>query len=210
MKTRHLAILLGVIAVGGMLAVFQYSRQGNPGPAPVPVPLYTDLGTHTYPVTTTSSRAQAYFDQGLRLYYAFNHAEAIRAFREAQRLDPKCAMCWWGEALAWGPNINLPMDSASGVAAHAALQAAVARRAGASRLEQSLIDALAVRYEAQPPADRAHLDQAYVTAMRDVALRFPDDHEVTVLGGESTLDVRPGDYWTTAGTTQPGMANALG
>ncbi len=209
MKTRHLAILLGVIAVGGMLAVFQYSRQGSPGPAAVPVPLYTDLGTHKYPVTTTNSRAQAYFDQGLRLYYAFNHAEAIRAFREAQRLDPKCAMCWWGEALAWGPNINLPMDSASGVAAHAALQGALARRADASRREQSLIDALAVRYEVRPPADRAHLDQAYATAMRDVALRFPDDHEVAVLHGESLLDVRPWDYWTGGGEPQPGIADAL-
>src|SRR5688572_12400283 len=147
MKTRHLAILLGVVAAGGMLAVFQYSRQGNPGLTAETVPLYTDLGTHAYPITTTNSKAQAYFDQGLRLYYAFNHAEAIRAFREAQRLDAKCAMCWWGEALAWGPNINLPMDSASGVAAHAALQGAHARRAGASLLEQSLIDALAVRYE---------------------------------------------------------------
>src|SRR5687768_871135 len=209
MKTRHLAILLGVIAVVVMLAIFQRSRQGNPGPTAVPVPLYTDLGAHTYPVTTTSSRAQAYFDQGLRLYYAFNHAEAIRAFREAQRLDPKCAMCWWGEALAWGPNINLPMDSASGVAAHAALQNALARRTGATPLEQSLIDALAVRYEAQPPADRAHLDQAYATAMRDVALRFPDDHEVTVLRGESLLDVRPWDYWTKGGEPQPGIADAL-
>src|SRR5688500_9397965 len=210
MKTRHLAFLLGVVAAGGMLAVFQHSRRGKPGTTILPVPLHTDLRTHAYPLTTTSSRAQAYFDQGLRMYYAFNHAEAIRAFREAQRLDAQCAMCWWGEALAWGPNINLPMDSASGVAAYAALQGALARRAGASPLEQSLIDALAVRYEEQPPADRANLDQAYATAMRDVALRFPDDQEVTVLGGESTLDVRPGDYWTTAGTTQPGMANALG
>jgi tetratricopeptide (TPR) repeat protein len=209
MKARHLAILLGVVAVAGMLAVFQYSRQGNRGPTAETVPLYTDLGTHTYPVTTTDSRAQAYFDQGLRLYYAFNHAEAIRAFHEAQRLDAKCAMCWWGEALAWGPNINLPMDSASGVAAHAALQGALARRTGASRREQSLIDALAVRYEAQPPADRAHLDQAYATAMRDVALRFPDDHEVTVLHGESLLDVRPWDYWTAGGEPQPGIADAL-
>lgn len=209
MRTRHLAILLGAVVVGGMLAVIQRSRQGKPGPSAVPVPLYTNLGTHAYRITTTNSRAQAYFDQGLRLYYAFNHAEAIRAFREAQRLDARCAMCWWGEALAWGPNINLPMDSASGIAAHAALQNALASRAGATRLEQSLIDALAVRYEAQPPADRAHLDQAYARAMGDVTLRFPDDHEVTVLHGESLLDVRPWDYWTAGGEPRSGLAEAL-
>jgi hypothetical protein len=81
------------------------------------VPLYADLGDHHYAITTDEPLAQQYFDQGLRLYYAFNHAEAVRAFREAQRLDPDCAMCWWGEGLAFGPNINLPMDSASGVAA---------------------------------------------------------------------------------------------
>jgi hypothetical protein len=87
------------------------------GAAQDAVPLYDDLGGYHYQVTTTVPLAQRYFDQGLRLYYAFNHAEAIRAFREAQRLDPQCAMCWWGEALSWGPNINLPMDDASGVAA---------------------------------------------------------------------------------------------
>ena len=96
---------------------------GAPGDS---VPLYTDLGDHHYAITTQSPSAQAYFDQGLRLYYAFNHAEAIRAFREAQRLDSTCAMCFWGEALALGPNINAPMDSAAAAPAHAAVQRALA------------------------------------------------------------------------------------
>ncbi len=173
------------------------------------VPLYDDLGDYHYAVSTSVPLAQEYFDQGLRLYYAFNHAEAIRAFREAQRLDPTCAMCWWGEAIAWGPNINLPMDSASGVAAHAALQGAVSLQRHASAKERALIDALATRYVAVPPADRAHLDQAYAEAMADVARRYSTDLEVATLYAESLMDLRPWDYWTAAGEPQPGIADAL-
>src|SRR5688572_8791252 len=125
------------------------------GDATSDVPLYTDLGDHHYAIGTSVPLAQQYFDQGLRLYYAFNHQEAIRAFREAQRLDPECAMCWWGEALAWGPNINLPMDSASGASAYAAAQGALAIRARADEREGALIDALAVRYEAVPSPARS-------------------------------------------------------
>jgi hypothetical protein len=145
------------------------------------VPLYTDLGDYHYEITTSAPLAQRYFDQGLRLYYAFNHAEAIRAFGEAQRLDPGCAMCWWGEAMAWGPNINLPMDSASGVAAYAATQRALAARGGASERERALIDAVATRYAAVPPADRSHLDQAYSEAMAAVDRRYPTDAQAGTL-----------------------------
>src|SRR5215203_3595303 len=87
-------------------------------------PLFGDLGSHHKKITTTSERAQRYFDQGLTLIYAFNHAEAIRSFREAARLDPACAMAWWGVALAYGPNINKPMDSADAPKAWEALSKA--------------------------------------------------------------------------------------
>ena len=173
------------------------------------VPLYADLGDYHYAIRTSEPLAQQYFDQGLRLYYAFNHQEAVRAFREAQRLDPECAMCWWGEALAWGPNINLPMDSASGVAAYAAMEGALARRGSAAEHEQVLIDALATRYEAVPPTDRGHLDRAYAEAMAVAAALYPDDHQVAVLYAESSMDLRPWDYWTTDGQPQEGMAEAL-
>ncbi|HEY9450252.1 MAG TPA: hypothetical protein VIQ74_15155 [Gemmatimonadaceae bacterium] len=174
-------------------------------------PLYDNLGDHHYEVTTGVPAAQAYFDQGLRLYYAFNHSEAIRAFREAQRLDSTCAMCFWGEALAWGPNINAPMDSAGGVAAHAALQRALAVRSHASEIERALIDALAARY-ADPEratASRASLDSAYATAMAEVARAYPTDQDVAVLYSESLMDLRPWNYWTSDGELQPGMAGAL-
>src|SRR4030095_15879498 len=81
------------------------------GSPPDSLPLYDNLGDFHRAVTATTI-AQRYFDQGLRLYYAFNHAEAIRAFEEGARRDPRCAMCWWGVALSHGPNINAPMATA--------------------------------------------------------------------------------------------------
>ena len=173
------------------------------------VPLYTNLGDHHYGITTRVPRAQQYFNQGLRLYYAFNHAEAIRAFREAQRLDATCAMCYWGEALAWGPNINLPMDSAAGVAAHAAVVRARAAQGSATPRERALIAALATRYAPVPPADRASLDSAYARAMGQVARRFADDPEPVVLHAEALMVLRPWDYWTPGGTPHPGMSAAF-
>jgi tetratricopeptide (TPR) repeat protein len=167
------------------------------------------LGDHHYEVTTSEPLAQRYFDQGLRLYYAFNHAEAVRSFGEAQRLDPRCAMCFWGEAMAYGPNINLAMDEPSARAAYAALQKALAVRQYASDRERGLIGALAARYVEDAPADRAHLDQAYAEAMGDLAERWPDDIEIGTLYAEALMDTRPWDYWTADGVPQPGMADAF-
>jgi tetratricopeptide (TPR) repeat protein len=173
------------------------------------VPLYDNLGDHHYAITAAEPEVQAYFDQGLRLYYAFNHAEAIRSFQEGRRLDPGCAMCAWGEALAFGPNINMPMDSAGGVAAYEAIQAARWVQADETEKEQALIAALAVRYAADPPAERASLDSAYARAMADLAAAYPEDPEIAVLYGESLMDLRPWNYWTADGEPQPGMAEAL-
>lgn len=173
------------------------------------VPLYDNLGDHHYGISSNVPLAQEYFDQGLRLYYAFNHAESVRAFKEAQRLDPECAICWWGEAMAWGPNINLPMDEPSGIAAYAAVQGALQRKSTASETEQALIDALKVRYAPEPPDDRAHLDQAYSDAMADLAARYPQDPEIAVLYAESLMDLRPWDYWAADGSPNPGIADAL-
>jgi len=181
------------------------------GAASDTVPLYDNLGDYHRQITTTVPAAQKYFDQGLRLYYAFNHPEAIRAFRAAQQLDSLCAMCYWGEALAWGPNINMPMDSAGGVAARASLQRALALRSRASKVERGLIDALDARYAPpeQAAAPRAALDSAYATAMAGVARAHARDQDVAVLYGESLMDLRPWDYWTADGSLQPGMDAAL-
>ncbi len=169
------------------------TQQSDPGTTAVP--LYDNLGSLHYPVTTTSAEAQSYFDQGLRLTYAFNHPEAIRAYREAARLDSTCAMCYWGEAFAYGPNINLPMDSASAVAAHEAITKASQHAAGASEKEQALIGALSRRYDAAAPAERAHLDSAYATAMREVADRYPEDVDVQTLYADAIMNLSPWTYW---------------
>ena len=132
------------------------------------VPLYTNLGSHHKPISTRVPATQQYFDQGLRLLYGFNHAEAIRSFTRAAELDPTCAMCYWGIALAYGPHVNAPMDSASGVAAYAAVQKALALKAHATASERAYIEAVAQRYEAVPPTDRARLDMLYARAMERV------------------------------------------
>lgn len=173
------------------------------------VPLYTNLGDHQYPITTAVPKAQAYFNQGLRLYYAFNHAEAIRAFREAQRQDPNCGMCFWGEALAWGPNINLPMDDAAGAAAHQAITRALVLRDAGSPLERDLIVALAARYAPTPLENRAPLDSAWARALADIVQSHPGNAELRVLYAEALMTLRPWNYWTEDGTLQPGMPQAV-
>ncbi|MEQ8954200.1 MAG: hypothetical protein RL120_08710, partial [Gammaproteobacteria bacterium] len=205
---RHLILPLAGVAAVALAVTVGISSHSRAQPAAVP--LYHDLGDYHYGITTAVPLAQQYFDQGLRLYYAFNHAEAIRAFREAQRLDSDCAMCWWGEALSWGPNINLPMDTPSAEAAYAAIEQALARRTHASPREQALIDALATRYAAAAPEDRAHLDQAYADAMAKVVADFGDDHDIQVLYAEALMDLSPWDYWTGQSTPRPHIEIGLG
>ena len=164
------------------------------------VPLYTNLGSHHKRISTRVPVTQEYFDQGLRLVYGFNHAEAIRSFTRAAELDSTCAMCYWGIALAYGPHVNAPMDSASGIAAYAAVQKALALKSHATASERAYIEALAQRYEADPPADRAQLDTLYARAMGRVAKTYPKDLDAATLYAESLMDLRPWNYWKSDGT----------
>ncbi len=168
------------------------------------VPLYTNLGSHHTRISTTVALTQQYFDQGLRLVYGFNHAEAIRSFTRAAELDPTCAMCYWGIALAYGPNINAPMDSASGVAAYAAAQKALALKSRATAAERAYIEAVAQRYAEVPPTDRARLDTVYSRAMGQVAKTNANDLDAATLYAESLMDLRPWNYWRPNGTPYPG------
>jgi tetratricopeptide (TPR) repeat protein len=170
------------------------------------VPLYPTLGSLSYRISTRSPKAQAYFDQGLRLAFGFNHAEAQRAFQAAQKLDPNCAMCFWGEALVLGPNINVPMLPEANAPALAALSRAVALADTASERERNLIEALQRRYSADPQADRGALDQAYADAMQAAARRFPADDTLQVLFAEAAMDTQPWDYWEAAGARPKGRA----
>ncbi|HEX3233958.1 MAG TPA: hypothetical protein VHR41_07155 [Gemmatimonadales bacterium] len=167
-----------------------------PGPSPGDsVPLYTNLGNHHHAITTRAPAAQQYFDQGLRLVFGFNHAEAIRAFNEAARLDPACAMCYWGIALAYGPHVNAPTDSASSAAAYAAVQKALAQLSHASPREKAYVRAVAARYAPVPPANRAGLDSAYARAMGKLVAKYGDDLDAATLYAESMMDLRPWNYW---------------
>ncbi len=167
-----------------------------PGDEP---PLMEGLGTRTLKVSTSSKLAQRYFDQGYRLSWGFNHDEAIRAFRKGQRLDPDCAMCYWGEAWALGPNINVPMDVKAGPPALAALEKAKRLAARASKREQALIGALAARYAPDTNGDRAALDAAYAGAMQKVARTFSTDNEIATLYADALMNVSPWDYWEAGG-----------
>ncbi|MCC5793528.1 MAG: hypothetical protein JJT85_02190 [Chromatiales bacterium] len=187
--TLHLLVLCAAIPL---------AASAEPG-----APLFEGLGGHHHPISTRVPEAQRYFDQGLILAYAFNHAEAERSFREAARLDPTCAICWWGVALVLGPNINLPMDESAAAPAWSALQRALSLIELASPKEAAYIRALAPRYAEQPPADRSALDQAFAVAMRAVVSEYPDDLDARTLLAEALMDTMPWDYWIRPDLAKP-------
>ncbi|MDZ7626914.1 MAG: hypothetical protein U5J99_00750 [Parvularculaceae bacterium] len=158
-------------------------------------------------ITTASPKAQALFDAGLAHLWNFNHGEAINAFKAAQADDATCAMCFWGEAFALGPNINLPMASEANEPAYAASRAAFDRRANASDAERALIDAIQVRYAKKAPADRKNLDLAYAEAMEKVAAQYPEDDFIASTAAEANMDTQPWDYWEADGRTAKGRAS---
>src|SRR5438552_1480303 len=175
------------------------AQQSQASPTGALAPRLQKLGNHAFPVSTKNPQAQLFMNQGLNLSYAFNHAEAGRAYREAERLDPNLAIAYWGEALALGPNINAPMDPASEPKALAAIQKAIALKSQASPREQALIDALTQRYSGRAE-DRKARGRAYAEAMRTVHQQFPDDPDIAMLYVESVMDLRPWGYWTRDGT----------
>jgi hypothetical protein len=198
-----------IVITGACLALAGCSTSGHDRghashePARPPV-LYDSLGRYSSPITTATPQAQRWFDQGLRLVYAFNHAEAQRAFGEAARLDPGCAMCYWGLALTEGSNYNDPTNADRERKALAAVQDAQQRAAGATPRERALIDALARRHSADPGAKREALDRAYADAMRAVARQYPDDPEAATLFADAMMNLRPWNLWEPDGKPYPG------
>ena len=170
----------------------------KPAPGGELAPRLQKLGKHTFPVTTRSRQAQLFVNQGVNLAYGFNHAEAGRAFGEAARLDPGCAMAYWGQALVLGPNINVPMTPEDEPKAYELAQKAVSLKARAKPRERAYIDAVAQRYSGKKE-DRAARDRAYADAMRDVARRFPLDLDAATMYAESLMDLRPWNYWSRDG-----------
>lgn len=200
MKERSSGSIRGLALAAGLAALACSGSSGTPtalsaAAQPADAPPLLQLGAHTLSISSSLPLAQRYFDQGLANVYAFNHAKAIRDFAYAAKLDPRCAICSWGVALAHGPNINMPMDADNARAAWAALQEARARAQYASALERELIEALATRYAADAPAERAALDRAYADAMIALQAKRPENVDLAVLTAEAIMDLTPWDYW---------------
>ncbi|MGO4222263.1 hypothetical protein AB4Y64_10465 [Lysobacter sp. TAF61] len=196
--TRPLVLLLSCFAL--ISCEVPTTRDEKAAAAP---PLFETFGELHRDIGTRVPEAQRYFDQGLRLAYGFNHEAAGRSFAQAERLDPKCAMCVWGQALVLGPNINLPMPPE--LAADATLLATRAQdlAKGARPADRALIAALTQRYTSPAPDDRKALDEAYAKAMGEAAKQFPDDDDIATLYAESLMDLSPWAYWNADG--QPGL-----
>src|SRR5467141_3661825 len=166
--------------------------------------MMTGLGDLHHPVSTKNAQAQEFFDQGLRLIYAFNHDEAARSFQKAAELDPKLAMAYWGIAEAVGPNYNDPASEDRFKQAHDAIQKAVDLSSDASPSERAYIAAMAKRFPADPKADRRKAAEDYRDAMREVVKNNPDDLDAATLFAESRMDLHPWGLWHRDGTPEAG------
>lgn len=201
-RASVLAICALAILLAAGAAAAQHDHSASPPSGQVPV--FTGLGAVHHAVGTPSPRTQKLFDQGLRLCYAFNHDEAIRSFREAARIDSGCAMCWWGVALAYGPNINMPMSPEAEKSALEALEHAQALAPRAPAADRAYISALAVRYGTPAGENRASRDSAYADAMRNLRKQYPSDPDAGTLSAEALMDLRPWDLYTPDGDPKPG------
>jgi tetratricopeptide (TPR) repeat protein len=200
--------ILGVAAAAILLVTAAAAQihdpraiEADPATAEGPIaPLLEGLGDHHFAVTTAVPASQTFFDQGLRLTYGFNHSEALRAFKEAARLDPENAMAYWGWALVLGPNLNLPMVPDVAGQAWQAIQKAVALEDKVTERERAYVEAMAKRYSNEPGAERSALDAAYAEAMGALVERYPDDLDAATLYGAALMNLSPWDYWNLDGS----------
>jgi tetratricopeptide (TPR) repeat protein len=208
-KTRSSASLARSIFLCAMVAFAcawlpATAHDAAPATGASSVRLDPGLGPLHHPVSTRNRQAQAYFDQGMKLVFAFNHEAAIQSFERAAQLDPSLAMAYWGIALALGPNINRPMDADAHKAAYAALQKAIALAPKASAADRAYIGALSKRYTTNTDADVMALQVAYKDAMKALVHRYPNDNDAAVLYAESLMDLNPWKFWTPNGTPADG------
>lgn len=172
-------------------------------------PLFDNLGNYSYSIDTKSERAQQFFNQGMRLTFAFNHAEAHRSFMEASRLDPTAAMAYWGQAYALGPNINDPQPEDDRKEKYnESLAKAIKFVASAGARDQALVSALSYRYSTDLGKDVAELNLAYMKAMEKVAEQYPNDPDVLVLYAASVMNTVPWNYWDKNGNPSPNIHEA--
>ncbi|ESU18939.1 hypothetical protein FCR2A7T_23450 [Flavobacterium cauense R2A-7] len=173
-------------------------------------PLFKGMDVINYKITTKNPEAQKYFNQGLALAYGFNHAEAARSFYYATKLDPECAMCFWGFTYVLGPNYNAGMEPDNYERAYKAIQTALKLSDKASENEKALINALSKRYVEKPVEDRKDLDIAYSNAMKAVSARFPGDNDINALFAESVMDLHPWDLYEKNGKPKPWTPEIVG
>jgi tetratricopeptide (TPR) repeat protein len=195
MKT--LALIALCAAAGIALAQDSAPKSNFPPKGPFLMDGLSDLH---HPVTTNVAEAQKFFDQGLRLVYAFNHEEAARSFQHAAELDPKMAMAWWGVALAAGPNYNLPVDPEHEKISADAIDKARALEANATEVEKDYIETLAKRFSHDAAPDYQALNKAYAGAMRALAAKYPDDPDACTLYADSLMNLHPWKLWNADGT----------
>lgn len=188
--------LLLLLAFGSLAAFV-------PAQAPEKPPeLLAGMGSHRHPIQTSSAEAQKYFDQGVTLLFGFNHEEAYRSFAKAAELDPKSPMPRWGMALALGANYNDPEPEADRLKkARVEVEMALALAAIAPENERAYVEALSVRYVADPStADKAKLARDYAAAMKALSARYPDDLDAATMYAESLMNLHPWKLWKPDGT----------
>src|SRR5215470_12404353 len=186
MTSRILAVLvLAISMAAGAQNHADHMAQSKP------VTLVTGLSNLHHPVSTKNPQAQQFFDQGLRLIYAFNHDEAARSFQKASELDPKLAMAYWGIAEAVGPNYNDPASEDRFKQAHEAIQKAVDLSSSASPSEKDYIQAMAKRFPADPKSDLRKAAEDYRDAMRALMNKYSDDLDAATLFAESGMNLHP-------------------
>ncbi|WP_191858977.1 tetratricopeptide repeat protein [Hanstruepera ponticola] len=231
MKFKQLAVALSLIAIIGILLIFTNEEKEFDDSQKVGMnfikctpakflltdvdttkqisPLFENLGNHSYKVSTDNELAQRFFNQGLRLTYAFNHAEAHRSFMEAARLDSKLAMAYWGQAYTLGPNINDPLpDDERKKKYNEAIAHASKLAPMASKKEQALIEALTHRYSTDLEKDVAELNLTYMQAMEKVATDYSQDADVLTLYAASVMNTVPWNYWDKEGNPSPNITEA--
>ncbi len=202
---KYLASILLLTLLAATTVGQEHASPGQPKPAT----LMSGLGDLHHPVSTSNPQAQQFFDQGLRLIYAFNHDEAARSFQRASELDPKLAIAYWGIAEAVGPNYNDPASDDRFKQAHEAIQKAVDMSANASPSERDYIQAMTKRFPAEPNSDRRKSAEEYRDAMREVVKKYPDDLDAATLFAESGMNLHPWGLWHHDGTPEAGTEEVV-
>ncbi len=172
-------------------------------------PLFDHLGAHEFTIETDVPKAQVFFNQGLNLAFAFNHAESHRSFLEASRLDPTSAMTYWGQAYVLGPNINDQFpDNNRRRKAYEAIQKALQLSKNSPARERDLIMALSQRFSADTLADIKKLNVKYMKAMTGVADTYKNDPDILTLYAAAVMNTVPWDYWDENGNPSPHVQEA--